>query len=73
MRNDHLRRPASLVLGVAMMSFWAIAGCDSGSGSESVKVAPEAQKKTEEYLQNYQKSMYDKHQAKGPAKNNKRQ
>jgi hypothetical protein len=72
MRYDRLSRPASYLLGLAMMIVWSIAGC-GGNASDSVKVTPEAQKKTDEFLQNYQKSMYDKHKSKPSEKNKKGQ
>ena len=42
---------------------WPICGCGSG-GTETVKVSPEAQKKVEDYIGNYQKKMQDQHKPK---------
>jgi hypothetical protein len=67
MSEDRLRlRPALLILGLAALIAWPIAGC--GSSSERVEVSPEAQKKMENYLTNYQKQMHDQHKGKPATK-----
>jgi len=66
MLEDRLGRRPALLLGIAALIAWPIAGC--GGNSESVEVSPEAQKKTEAYLQNYQKQMHDQHKGKPTTK-----
>ncbi len=67
MRFDRLSRPASLSLGLAVMFVWSITGC-GGSDTTTAKVTPEAQQKTEVFLKDYQKSMFDQHKGKATTK-----
>jgi hypothetical protein len=66
MSKERHRRRSVLLLGLATLIAVPIAGC--GSSAESVEVSPEAQKKTEAYLQNYQKQMQDQHKGKPTTK-----
>ena len=68
MRDDRPSQSASLLLGLAMMITWSIAGCGGGSSTTTVQVAPEAQKKMNDYLKNYQKTMFEQHKAKAGQK-----
>ena len=54
---------------IATIAFGSF-GCGSGDGTQ-VKLAPEVQKKTEDFLSNYQKSMYDQHKSKGKSSSKK--
>ncbi len=68
MRDDRPGRTAALVLAFALPIAWSVAGCGGGSTTTTAQVTPEAQKKTEEYLKNYQKSMFDQHKGKAGKK-----
>ncbi len=60
MQTDRYARPASLMLALAVAIASPIAGCNSGSGT-TVEVSPEAQKKTQDMLNNMHKQMETKH------------
>ncbi|QEH34870.1 hypothetical protein OJF2_34150 [Aquisphaera giovannonii] len=66
------RRPSALAwplaLSVAIAAPLAVAGCGDSSSGKTVKVSPEFQKKTEDYLINYGNQMKAQHQTKGKAK-----
>jgi len=51
-----------LSIGLAALIALASAGCGGGGDGTTVQMTPEGHKKTQEYLQNYQKSMFEKHQ-----------
>jgi hypothetical protein len=68
MHDDRPSRRSALRLGLAALIAWPIAGCGGGSGTQSVEVSPEAMQKTQAYLQNYQKQMYEQHKAKSKTK-----
>jgi len=61
MRNDRPFRPASLSLALAV-GLGPLTGCGSGGGT-SVAVAPEAQKKTQDMLNNMHKQMEVQHKS----------
>jgi hypothetical protein len=66
MSEDPLRRRPALLLGLAALIAWPIAGC--GGSAETVEVSPDMQKKTEDYLTNYQKQMQTQHKGKPTTK-----
>ena len=64
-------RFSSLAFCCAATIAFGFFGCGGGGDGTQVKVAPEALKKTEDFLQNYQKSMYDQHKPKGKSSSKK--
>jgi hypothetical protein len=68
MRVQSISSLSVLFPGIATLFVVAVSGCDSSSETKSVQVSPEFQKKTEDYLKNYQQQMYDQHKAKPGAK-----
>jgi hypothetical protein len=67
MTDDRPRRWTSLPLGLAASIALSAAGC-GGSETTTVQMTPESQKQTEDYLKNYQKSMFEKHSKKAAPK-----
>jgi hypothetical protein len=63
MRSHSHSRPTAILLGLVAAIAWSTAGCGGGSPT-TVELTPEAQKKTNDYLQNYQKQMFEQHKAK---------
>jgi len=59
-------RSGSFLLALVVGVSWTFPGC-GGSGGDTVQVAPDAQKKTQDMLENMQKKMKDQHKADGKA------
>lgn len=71
MMDVRSKRSLSLAYcGAATIAF-GFFGCGGGGDGTQVQVAPEALKKTEDFLKNYQKSMYDQHKPKGKSSSKK--
>jgi hypothetical protein len=62
MRIDRPARTASFLLTVAVGVAFTTTGCGLG-GDETVRISPDAQKKTQDMLGNMQKKMFDLHKA----------
>ena len=68
MRVDRFTKVSALLTGFVAGTAMSIAGCGGASdATQSVSVTPEVQKKTDDYLQNYQKQMEGQHKKKPAA------
>jgi hypothetical protein len=67
MLDERRRRFIALFLSLAFCVTLAIVGCDSGGDGKSAKVSPEAEKKTQDMLNNIQQKMKDLHKGEGKA------
>jgi hypothetical protein len=67
MRDERCSRIIALLLSLSLCLTFTIVGCDSGGDGKSAKVAPEAEKKTQDMLNNIQQKMKDLHKGEGKA------
>ena len=68
MRRPTLFRTKRAMLVIAVGIAFTIAGCGPGGNGKTAEVSPEAQKKTEDMLNNMYKHMKEKHKGEGKTK-----